>query len=361
MWGLIGGVAIALIATSVGRAEVHFKTVSFDDAKKLAAKEHKLIMVDFYTSWCGWCKVLDRKTYTDENVGKIADAKFISIKLDAEHGEGVGLAHTYGITGYPTIIFFSADGKEVDRVVGYEDADRFARSLETAAAGGAKAAVDATQGANPTKDPEKWLIAGNYLAEHGDNAGALSAFKQVLELDPSNKHGQKEEAIYDVGFLTSDGSQWKTLETALQEFPKRAEAQQATMILVRHDFEQKQPESAARRMDRWAMAHPDDGQMFNFFAWTAAENSAVLDKAAEYAKRALAIAPTPQEKASVMDTQAEVLFKSGKTAEASKTESDALAMLDPGRDKKLYNELAGQKAKFDKAAGETANSASNPK
>ena len=33
---------------------------SFDVASKRARKENKLILLDFYTDWCGWCKRLDK-------------------------------------------------------------------------------------------------------------------------------------------------------------------------------------------------------------------------------------------------------------------------------------------------------------
>jgi len=187
------GIALGalLVMTGIASAEVHFRNVSFDEAKKLAAKEHKAVMVDFYTSWCGWCKVLDRKTYTDDNVGRIADEKFVSVKIDAEKGEGVALAKAGKVTGYPTIVFYTSEGKEIDRVVGYEDADRFARSLELAAAGGAKAVINEVEGSNTVTDPGKWLVAANYYAEHRENAKAVAAFQKVVTLDPDNKHGKK--------------------------------------------------------------------------------------------------------------------------------------------------------------------------
>jgi thioredoxin-related protein len=340
----------SLIIASTASAQVHFRTATFSEAKKLAAKEHKSVMVDFYTSWCGWCKVLDRNTYSDENVGKIADAKFVSIKIDAEKGEGVALAKSYKITGYPTIVFFSADGNEIDRVVGYEDASSFSRSLELAAAGGSKAVLDELQAPDPPKDAKKWLIAANYYAQHNDRPKALDAFKKVVEYDPSDKLGQEEEAIYGVGFLSNDSTQWSMLESALQQFPKREEAQEATMVLIKHDFEMEHPDDAVRRIDRWAMTHPADGSTFNYFAWQAAEHSVVLDRAMDYAKRSIEIAPSNSEKAGYMDTKAEILFKRGNNSEASRVESDAIALLDPAKDKKLYVELTEQKLKFDNAA-----------
>src|SRR5256714_5508179 len=115
--------AFLFISSSISDAEVHFKDVAFAEALKQAKKEKKIIMIDYYTDWCGWCKRLDRDTYSSEEIGKYADGKIISMKLNAEDkAEGTTLAQKSNITGFPTIIFYNADGKEIHRVVGYKPA-----------------------------------------------------------------------------------------------------------------------------------------------------------------------------------------------------------------------------------------------
>ena len=86
-------------------------------------------MVDYYTTWCGWCKRLDRDTYSSDEIGKYADENIISLKLDAEKGEGNTLATKSKISGFPTIIFYNAEGKEIHRVVGYKPAPAFIQEM----------------------------------------------------------------------------------------------------------------------------------------------------------------------------------------------------------------------------------------
>ena len=330
-------------------AEVHFRDVSFEEAKQAAASEHKVVMIDFFTTWCGWCKVLDRNTYTDPAVSKLTDEKFVCVKIDAEKGEGIELAKKYQISGYPTIVFFDEGGKEIDRVVGYEDPGRFVRSLEVAAEGGSKAILGAVEADPPTTDPKKWLVAANYYAQHQQNDRSLSAFRKVLELDPQNKNGGNAEALYGVGFLSSGDEQERLLDSALRVFPDEMDADQANMLLIQRDFKAKNPTLASRRIDEWALKHPQDGQMFNFFAWEAAQNNEALDHGEEYVKRAIQLAPSTEEKASATDTHAALLFAEGKTSEASQTEASAIAMIDPVKDAKLFKELNASKAKYDQA------------
>ena len=59
--------------------ELHW--YSWNEGYKKAKKENKIILLDTYTEWCGWCKVMDKDTYTVKEVkDKIAD-DFIPIKL----------------------------------------------------------------------------------------------------------------------------------------------------------------------------------------------------------------------------------------------------------------------------------------
>ena len=342
-------IVIAAFAISA-RAEVEFRNVSFSEAQKLSAKEHKPIMVDFYTTWCGWCKVLDRKTYTDDNVAKIANSKFICLKIDAEKGEGIDLAKKLSINGYPTIVFFDKDGGVIDRVVGYQDADHFAKSLEQAAAGGSKALIDELEKNPGNKDASKWLLASDYFAEHGNNAKSLAAFKKVIALDPDNKQNLKEEAMYGVAFLSEGAEQWKAFDAALTAYPMREEAKQAVLLLMKHDFDDSLYSDAGRLVDRWAITHPRDMNAFNFFAWTASQHNVLLGQAEEYAKRAVALADDPTKKAIAMDTQAEVLFHEGKTADAAKLSGQAIALVDQSKNAKLYAQMKQQKEKFEAAS-----------
>ena len=122
------------------------------------------------------------------------------------------------------------------------------------------------------------------------------------------------------------------------------------MMMLQHDFKINRTDDAAHLIDRWAMLHPQDGNVFNYFAWTAAEQGVMLDKAEQYAGRAVSTLQEPTDRAQAMDTKAEVLFKTGRAREASQTEQEAISMLDPSKDGKLYKELSAQKAKFDAGA-----------
>lgn len=58
--------------------------LDFESGYMKAKKENKKILVDCYTDWCGWCKVMDRNTFTDSQVIQFINKNFIAVKLNPE-------------------------------------------------------------------------------------------------------------------------------------------------------------------------------------------------------------------------------------------------------------------------------------
>lgn len=60
-----------------------------EDAGKLKNKEGKKFLVDVYTDWCGWCKVLDKQTFTDPEIQKFLNDNFHVVKFNAEQRDPI--------------------------------------------------------------------------------------------------------------------------------------------------------------------------------------------------------------------------------------------------------------------------------
>jgi thioredoxin-related protein len=67
--------------------ETRVKWMKFEDAVAASQKEPRKIFVDIYADWCGWCKVLDRDTFSNPDVAKILNGQYYPVKLDAESKE----------------------------------------------------------------------------------------------------------------------------------------------------------------------------------------------------------------------------------------------------------------------------------
>ncbi len=100
---------------------------NFQEALHTARTQHKLVMVDFYTSWCTWCKHLDKVTYPSAVVQK-AMQQVIPVKLNAETN-GSKAAQTFHVSAYPYIAFVTPTGKLVNAIVGFEPPTPFANDI----------------------------------------------------------------------------------------------------------------------------------------------------------------------------------------------------------------------------------------
>ena len=81
-------IAVILPLSSFAQG-VDFKELTMQEALALAGKEKKMIFIDFYTTWCGPCKMMSSEVFTQEQVGTYFNRVFVNMKVDAEKGEGV--------------------------------------------------------------------------------------------------------------------------------------------------------------------------------------------------------------------------------------------------------------------------------
>lgn len=63
--------------------------IDIDKAASIENVEGKMYFIDVYTEWCGWCKVMDKQTFTDPKVIEFMSENFHSVKFDAEQKEAI--------------------------------------------------------------------------------------------------------------------------------------------------------------------------------------------------------------------------------------------------------------------------------
>jgi len=112
---------------------------AFDQAVEKAAAEKKYVVVDFYTDWCKWCKVMDDKTYADSSVVTALDENFVIAKINGESSETItfmgktmsqsDFTMNMKIRGFPSTLFMDSDGEVIDILPGYIEAPVFLKIL----------------------------------------------------------------------------------------------------------------------------------------------------------------------------------------------------------------------------------------
>ena len=118
-----------LICSRLLSAQTNFRTLSYQEALNAAKVENKLVFIDFYTDWCGPCKLMVREVFPQKQVGDYFNAHFVCIKINGEKGEGIDLVKKIGLSVYPTFLIVNPDGNEVGRFEGYRPADQFVEDI----------------------------------------------------------------------------------------------------------------------------------------------------------------------------------------------------------------------------------------
>lgn len=115
------------------------------DIKKLQEENSKPVIVDVYTDWCKWCKVMDEKTFSDPSLQSYLAENYHMIKFDAETKEDLqfnGKSFSFvqsgrrginslashlcqGRASYPSFVILDKDLNIVEVIRGFKEVDKF--------------------------------------------------------------------------------------------------------------------------------------------------------------------------------------------------------------------------------------------
>lgn len=127
---------------------VHWLT--WEQAVEKSKTEKRKIFVDVYTDWCGWCKVMDKNTFSDPLVAEILNEKFYPVKFNGEQREDVvfnGTTFKFVESGrngyhqlaaallnnqlsYPTVVFLDEEFRMIQPLPGYQQKEAFHKVIK---------------------------------------------------------------------------------------------------------------------------------------------------------------------------------------------------------------------------------------
>jgi len=123
-------------------SRVETDNLPFERVRTLAELEARLmdtagrpVMLDFYADWCVACKEMERFTFSDPSV-RARLTPFVLLQVDVTENTEADreLLRRFQLYGPPGILFFDAEGREMTgiRVVGFQNAERFLKTLDQA-------------------------------------------------------------------------------------------------------------------------------------------------------------------------------------------------------------------------------------
>lgn len=119
--------------------------MSFEEAIEKNKTEPRKIFIDVYTDWCGWCKVMDKKTFSNPLIAEYLNEKYYAVKLNAEQREEIvfnGTTFKYvpqgkrgyhelaaailnGQMSFPTVVFMDEQARILQPIPGYQKVEQF--------------------------------------------------------------------------------------------------------------------------------------------------------------------------------------------------------------------------------------------
>jgi len=150
-WSIIYSFAIPKDNTCVIEGKI--KWYSWQEAMKANKKAPKKLMVDIYTDWCHWCKVMEKNTFNADQVASYINENFYPIKLNAEEKETIkwqgrkfkyveagkkgvhSLAYSLldGNLSYPSTVLLTENFERIGVFKGYKQVDEMLITLKFAA------------------------------------------------------------------------------------------------------------------------------------------------------------------------------------------------------------------------------------
>ncbi|MCB0675125.1 MAG: DUF255 domain-containing protein [Saprospiraceae bacterium] len=355
---------VLLASSAYGQGGVEFTKDSWEQTLKRAAEEDKLIFMDAYAEWCGPCKMMSREVFPDGQVGAFFNEHFINVKMDMEKGEGPGLAMSYQVQAYPTLLFIDSDGNLVHRAVGYHGADDFLQlgadamdpdkslgSLERRYMKGerdpdflrkyANAAFDAMDdkaediGRVYLETQDDWSTEENMLMILRSTSDVHShQFEYFAENLPAFSAAFDEQYVVDkykgLVFREAIGLPESEVFTSTQAllakaFPEEAGQMTAEFKMIYYDQAGKVEQYAAATVDYLDRYPSDDWMLLNQVAWSffqTVDDKAQLKKAVKWAERSVELDTNYYN----TDTLAALLYRLGQTKKARKWAEKAIEL-----------------------------------
>lgn len=301
---------------------------------------------------------------SSSDVIKSALAEVVFLKVDCEKGEGPDIAKKYNVRGYPTYYAVNAAGEPIERWIGYDGPDAFARSV-AAARRDTRTLAEKKEAFAKAPTADLALSLANDVATGYDWAGAVKFFRQARDLDPSRADDMTRN-IFTYMFYGAEGGGFtfeemksegdRVLAAAGTTAADKVELSAMMLQLARAQDRladgipylesglaaaEGLPEDspAARtirglKVDHALLVEKDaakavglrkamlpenweqEPRRLNQFAWWCLENEVNLEEAEALVLRAVELSQDDGDRANYLDTAAEICLKRGNCEEA---------------------------------------------
>ena len=281
---------------------------------------------------------MDTDTFSDKHVIDFSQSNFINLKINTDTDEGFQLFKKFHGVSLPTILFLNPDGNEIDRLIGYHDANTYLGKINDVVSG-VNTLDYFLQIYNQYSDSSLIsLNIGNKYLERNLIDDAKPFFYNVLN-GKNKKYYQ--EAEYRLAYLEYENNNFDPLLTFIDNNPNSDFTYTGIRNVIRYYRGQSDTILEVAYYEKLIIFFPTDPNALNSYGWRMSELEMNLDDALEKTQLAVQLSnDNIGTKANILDTEAEILWKLGRTKEAIQTIEKAI-LINPD-----YEYFTNQKNKF---------------
>ncbi len=127
-----------------------FSWMSWEEAMEAQKKTPKKLLIDVYTDWCGWCKRMDKNTFSNPEVQAYILKHFYPVKFNAEQKEDIhfqgdvlkwvpngrrgyhelAAALLDGRLSYPSLVYLDENLARITISPGYKDVAQLQKEMK---------------------------------------------------------------------------------------------------------------------------------------------------------------------------------------------------------------------------------------
>lgn len=309
-----------------------------DGFPKNFAAHDKVIMVDFFDEGCAPCMRLLGETFTDPKVVDFCQKDLATYKIHAWWEANEPIREANKVYSIPTLIFFNQNGEEIERLVGFRDAETFIREVTDIIGGkGTYLSLKKQYEAEPDDMEVLYQLAlkESKIGRKGD-ANSHALWKKLMEnSEPGSSKEMEAELHYKTGILWAE-EQPEGLIDFMQKIDNPACMLDALHSLTDYYNYKKDTTLEIQYTQQYTdyiMQHPETMDTLktisamNGYAWRMTELSQNLNDALVKIDYAVSLFPADIDvhfKVAVVDTKAEVHWKLGDKETALKLTDECL-------------------------------------
>ncbi|MEM7586571.1 MAG: thioredoxin family protein [Acidobacteriota bacterium] len=235
-----------------------------EDAIDAAKDEERIIVVDLYADWCGWCKVLEDKVFTSPDFRDFT-RDMVLLRVDTEDGgEGTELQSRYRAFSLPTTLILDSNLVKIGEIKGYAPTDSFLAQMRGHLST-YEALIEAYEEARGSSNTTIMRRLADDLHRRGDGQRAVTLYDAILAL-PSTA----DESAAWLHYLAADAHRlsgdFEHAASRLQRALKLPQADSDSELSERLDMlrfyiahDSGDCTAATASLERFLTSHPESG------------------------------------------------------------------------------------------------------